>query len=92
MNTLTKLAMGLIGQLKPEPAKGDVADVIQLPLADTSGGLPLMQALALRLSQREFAPEPLLSNLLWAATGLIKKLSQSMESRSTWLRSGRATG
>lgn len=74
MNTLTKLALGLLGQNKPEPARGDVADSITLPAASTLGGLPLMQALAQRQSQREFAPEPLalplLSNLLWAAAGL----------------------
>jgi len=74
MNTLTKLALGLLGQNKPEPAQGDAADSIVLPAANTDGGLPLMQALAQRQSQREFAPEPLplamLSNLLWAAAGL----------------------
>ncbi len=74
MNTLTKLALGLIGQLQPEPAKGDTANTIVLPAANTAGGLPLMQTLALRQSQREFAPEPLplqvLSHLLWAAAGL----------------------
>lgn len=74
MNTLTKMALGLIGQLKPEPAHGDAADTIALPPASMSGGMPLMQALAQRQSQREFAPEPLpqqmLANLLWAAAGL----------------------
>ncbi len=74
MNTLTKLALGLLGQLQPEPAKGNTADSITLPQAHTSGGLPLMQALAQRESQREFAPDPLplpmLSDLLWAAAGL----------------------
>ena len=74
MNTLTKLALGLLGQLQPEPAQGDAADTIVLPDANTSGGMSLMQALARRQSQREFAPEPLplpvLSNLLWAAAGL----------------------
>ncbi|MBE0473444.1 SagB/ThcOx family dehydrogenase [Rhodoferax sp.] len=74
MNTLTKMALGLLGQLKPEPAQGDAADTIVLPAANMSGGMPLMQALAQRQSQREFAPEPLpqqmLSNLLWAAAGL----------------------
>lgn len=74
MNTLTKLALGLIGQLQPEPAKGDTANNIVLPEANTAGGLPLMQTLALRQSHREFAPEPLplqmLSGLLWAAAGL----------------------
>jgi SagB-type dehydrogenase family enzyme len=74
MNTLTKLALGLLGQLQPEQAKGDTADSIILPAANTSGGLPLMQTLAQRQSQREFAPDalplPMLSNLLWAAAGL----------------------
>jgi SagB-type dehydrogenase family enzyme len=47
---------------------------IQLPAADTTGGMPLMQALQLRHSTREFAPDTLstklLSNLLWAACGI----------------------
>ncbi|WP_296490730.1 SagB/ThcOx family dehydrogenase [Rhodoferax sp.] len=74
MNTLTKLALGLLGKLQPEPAEGNAVDTIVLPEANTSGGMPLMQALARRQSQREFAPDPLplpvLSNLLWAAAGL----------------------
>jgi nitroreductase len=47
---------------------------IVLPPPQTEGGKPLMQALRLRASSREFAPEPLpaqtLSNLLWAAWGI----------------------
>lgn len=74
MNTLTKMALGLLGQLKPEPAIGDVASTARLPPAMTTGGLPLMQALALRQSSREFdaapLPEQTLSNLLWAAAGI----------------------
>jgi len=74
MNTLTKLALGLLGRIQPEPAQGDTADTIVLPAANSAGGMPLMQALAQRQSQREFAPDPLplplLSNLLWAAAGL----------------------
>jgi SagB-type dehydrogenase family enzyme len=53
---------------------GDVAATILLPKPDTSGGMPLMRALAERKSSREFAPEKLpaqvLSNLLWAAYGI----------------------
>jgi hypothetical protein len=64
MNTLTKLALGLIGQLKADPAQAGAADAIVLPPANTAGGLPLMQAMALRQSQREFAPEPLPQQLL----------------------------
>jgi nitroreductase len=45
-----------------------------LPAARTSGGKPLMDALGLRRSSREFSPEALppqtVSDLLWAAFGL----------------------
>lgn len=74
MNTLTKMALGLIGQLKPQPAAGDATRTRKLPPAQTSGGLPLMQALKQRQSRREFSPDPLpeqtLANLLWAAAGV----------------------
>jgi len=74
MNTLTKMALGLIGQLKPQPAAGDAASTLYLPAAHTNGGMPLMQALAQRQSLREFDPAPLplqmLSDLLWAAAGI----------------------
>jgi nitroreductase len=47
---------------------------IQLPVPQIEGGKPLMQALKLRATSREFAPDPLppqtLSNLLWAAWGI----------------------
>ena len=68
------MALGLIGQLKAQPATGDAASTTYLPAANTTGGVPLMQALAQRQSQREFDPEPLplqmLSDLLWAAAGI----------------------
>lgn len=74
MNTLTKLALGAMGRLRPEPAKGDAAPKITLPAPDRAGGIPLMEAIARRHSAREFAPRelplPLLSNLLWAANGV----------------------
>lgn len=74
MNTLTKMALGLIGQLKAQPATGDAASTTYLPAANSTGGVPLMQALAQRQSQREFDPAPLplqmLSDLLWAAAGI----------------------
>jgi nitroreductase len=48
--------------------------VIDLPKAVTQGGKPLMEALALRRSTREFSPRKLapqvLSDLLWAAYGI----------------------
>jgi SagB-type dehydrogenase family enzyme len=74
MNTLTKLALGLMGQLQPQPAAGDSPVTLALPPPRRSGGLPLMQALQQRESQREFEPKALrkqtLSDLLWAAAGI----------------------
>jgi SagB-type dehydrogenase family enzyme len=47
---------------------------IKLPPPETAGGMPLMQALKARHSTREFGIKPLppqvLSNLLWAASGV----------------------
>lgn len=72
MNTLTKLALGLMGQLKPQPAT-DSAPVL-LPPVRRSGGVPLMEALQHRASAREFdvaaLDAPVLSDLLWSAAGI----------------------
>ena len=74
MNTLTKLALGMMGALRPKPATGGSAASIALPPPVKHGGLALMEALAQRRSAREFAPDalplPLLSDLLWAAYGV----------------------
>jgi len=74
MNVLTKLALGVMGQLRPKPAKGDSATSILLPPPTKHGGLPLMDAFARRRSSRDFAsaplPLPLLSDLLWSAYGM----------------------
>jgi SagB-type dehydrogenase family enzyme len=74
MTTLGKVALGMMGRLRPKPALGDAAATIALPPVEPRGGLPLMEALALRRSSREFAPDalplPLLSLLLWAAFGV----------------------
>jgi len=74
MSTLTKFVLGMMGRLRPQPAKGLSATSISLPPPRKSGGLPLMEALARRHSTRDFAtdalPLPLLSSLLWAACGL----------------------
>jgi hypothetical protein len=74
MNTLTKLALGLMGQLKPRPPVGTAATTIALPSPHRSGGMPLMEALQKRESRREFAPQALqeqtLSDLLWASAGI----------------------
>ena len=74
MNTLTKLALGLIGQNKPVPLTGPAAALTPLPPPSRVGGMPLMEALQHRQSQRKFSTQPLseqlLSDLLWAAAGV----------------------
>jgi nitroreductase len=74
MNTLTKLALGLMGQLGPRPPVGTAATRLELPPPNRNGGMPLMEALRKRESRREFAPEALpeqtLSDLLWACAGI----------------------
>lgn len=77
MNMLSKLALGMMGQLRPKPATGDSVTSILLPPPAKTGGLPLMEALAKRHSSRDFAgtpfPLPLLSDLLWSAYGVNRK-------------------
>lgn len=74
MTTVGKLALGMMGRLRPRPALGDAASTISLPPVDRRGGPPLMDTLSRRHSSREFAPNPLplpvLSGLLWAAYGV----------------------
>lgn len=74
MNTLTKLALGMMGWTKlPDPERNSASN-IELPPPETTGGLGVMDALKRRQSQRDFLPELLglqtLSNLLWAACGV----------------------
>jgi SagB-type dehydrogenase family enzyme len=56
------------------PAFAEAQKTIQLPAPQTDGGMPLMKALKLRSTAREYSPEALppqeLSNLLWAACGV----------------------
>lgn len=74
MGTLTKLALGMMGQLRPRPSRGDAIPSVLLPKPEKQGGMPLMEALAIRQSAREFEsrelPAELLSSLLWAAFGV----------------------
>ena len=75
MNRLTKLALGSLGLLEPQPARAaDMGAEMDILPPCKSGGMPLMQALRERQSLREFAPTALaaqtLSDLLWAAAGL----------------------
>jgi nitroreductase len=74
MKILTKMAQGMIGQYRAQPALGDAVSTSQLPPPNTTGGMPLMQALALRQSAREFdpsqLPEQTIADLLWSAAGV----------------------
>lgn len=77
MNTLTKLALGMLGHLQPKAAEGAALADIDLPPPETTGGMGLMDALQQRQSRRDFLPEPLsqqtLSNLAWAACGINRR-------------------
>jgi SagB-type dehydrogenase family enzyme len=74
MGTLTKLTLGMMGRLRPKPARGGASPSISLAPPRKQGGLPLMEALSKRRSHREFAateiPLDVLSDLLWAAFGV----------------------
>ncbi len=56
------------------PGMGSAQETTKLPPPDTSGGVPLMQALKERKTTRSFSKKPLskevLSGLLWAAFGI----------------------
>jgi SagB-type dehydrogenase family enzyme len=74
MSLVSKWILGRLGRLRAVALSDPAAACIELPPPDRDGGLPLMQALALRHSQRDFAETPLslqqLSELLWAADGI----------------------
>ena len=67
---LTALAPYAVAASGPEAAP----ERITLHAPDKAGGMPLMQALALRATNRSISPQPLpekdLSNLLWAVWGV----------------------
>lgn len=63
------------GQVEvPEPTIQSESGIITLPEPDTSGGIPLMEALKKRKTSRAFSsreiPLQVLGNLLWAASGV----------------------
>ena len=72
-----KIMAGFIGMVMiltaSWSAAADLADIV-LPVPRTEGGMPLMQALKLRHSDRSYSPEPLpvqvVADLLWAACGI----------------------
>lgn len=71
-------ASSLAGAEKAPPIEANLdldAETVRLPEPDREGGMPLMRALTLRRTSREFAPrKPLsaevLGGLLWAAFGI----------------------
>lgn len=73
-STLTKLMLGAMGALRPEPAMGNAERSMALPPPQRALKAPLMEALAKRCSTRDFLKKPLthelLSTLLWAADGV----------------------
>lgn len=63
-----------MGSVQGLRRRGNGAPAQALPPVSSTGGLPLMQALQRRRSEREFAttalPEQVLADLLWAACGV----------------------
>lgn len=74
INTMGKVALGWLGWLQPRPAQGKAARQLPLPAPRREGGLPLMQALDRRQSQRQFSSRTLsmqqFGELLWVAGGI----------------------
>jgi len=74
MKTFRFASTTMLGFLLLVPFAALAQDVIKLPPPKTEGGMPLMEALKVRKSGREFSSEklplPVLSNLLWAAWGV----------------------
>lgn len=74
MSTLAKLAANMVSRLKPTLTTDIALERVTLPVPQTSGGMPLLDALRGRHSERSFRPDPLsledLSGLLWAADGV----------------------
>src|ERR1039458_1652517 len=72
--TVSFMKKAIVLVLLASAAWAETPATISLPKPNTTGGMPLMQALNARQSGREFSPEKLspqaLSNLLWAAYGV----------------------
>ena len=72
MKTKVILLLGVLLSLLN--VRAQVIETIPLPPAQKTGGMPLMEALQLRKSQRSFSSKELssqqLSNLLWTAYGI----------------------
>jgi SagB-type dehydrogenase family enzyme len=70
-------AVAVFGFKEKKPVIADKTVQIKLPAPETTGGMPLMEALSKRQSSRSFGTRKLsdqtLSNLLWAAFGINRK-------------------
>lgn len=79
MSELQLLTYSPAPPARPATPQGESPASINLPRPATDGGAPLMTALALRMSSREFAATPLppmtLGALLWAADGINRPAS-----------------
>jgi SagB-type dehydrogenase family enzyme len=69
------IMLGVLATCLVGPSRGaESLEPIHLPPPETSGGMPLMQALKNRMSTKEFTtqaiPREQVSNLLWAAFGI----------------------
>ena len=83
MNTLTKMALGLIGQLRPEAPTGDGSPALLLPPPDRAGGVPLMQGFSksVRIGHR-FERAEVLPGLLKMPDGVFDLHHFRAQSRS----------
>lgn len=70
---MKKIVISLVVLISWTICSAQIIETVPLPPAQKSGGMPLMEALQLRKSQRSFSSKELtsqqLSNLLWAAYG-----------------------
>ncbi|MBR8067051.1 nitroreductase family protein [Burkholderia ambifaria] len=73
------LAYSPVPTAPPGPSQGESPGIVDLPRPMLDNGVPLMAALATRMSSREFAATPLspatLGTILWAADGINRPAS-----------------
>jgi nitroreductase len=71
---IVALTLGLALCVSASASGGRAAEVVELPEPTREGGMPLMEALSLRQSQRSFdnreIADDMLASLLWAAFGI----------------------
>jgi nitroreductase len=102
MSMLEKLAANMVGRLRATPTTDVALERVTLPSPQTSGGMPLFDALSVRHSERRFTANPLslddLSGLLWAADGVNRRdtggrtAPSAMNAREVFLYAALETG